>query len=133
MLGGWVRTDFDVAVLFRVWSVDSDHRVANVPVAGICGAVDCWDSAGFRCGGWLVVGCRVLPVWTGSVFGSRFPVWSVVWVFHVGDRVVVDCRSVRDSLESGGFVVLPWLVVGCRSVLVWTGSDFVVWFPIQSA
>ena len=95
--------------------------------------VDCWDSAGFRCGGWLVVGCRVLPVWTGSVFGSRFPVWSVVWVFHVGDRVVVDCRSVRDSLESGGFVVLPWLVVGCRSVLVWTGSDSVVWFPIQSA
>ena len=95
--------------------------------------VDCWDSAGFRCGGWLVVGCRVLPVWTGSVFGSRFPVWSVVWVFHVGDRVVVDCRSVRDSLESGGFVVLPWLVVGCRPVFVRTGFDFVVWFPIQSA
>ncbi len=46
---------------------------------------------------------------------------------------MVDCRRMHDSLESSGFVVLPWLVVGCRSVLVWTGSDFVVWFPIQSA
>ena len=29
-----MRTDFDVAVLFRVWSADSVRCVADVPVVG---------------------------------------------------------------------------------------------------
>ena len=128
-----MRTDFDVAMLFRVWSVDSVRCVADVPVVGAGLAGRSLEFCGFAV--WRVVmdACWLALVWTASVLCARSLVWSVVWVFHVGDRVVVDCRSVRDSLESGGFVVLPWLVVGGRSVLVWTGSDFVVWFPIQSA
>lgn len=81
---------------------------------------------GFWCGEWLVVACWLVLVWTGLVFGVRFPVWSVVWVLRTDGLTVVDCRSVRDSLESSGFVVLPWQTDQCRPVLVWTGSDSVL-------
>ncbi len=76
MLGGWVRTDFDVAVLFRVWSVDSDHRVANVPVAGICGAGGLLGFRGFPvwrvAGGWLPGAAGV------DWIGFRFPFSGLV-------------------------------------------------------
>lgn len=81
---------------------------------------------GFWCGGWLVSACWLALVWTGSVFGSRSLVWSVVWVLRADGLAVVDCRSVRDSLESNGFVVLPRQTDQCRPVLVWTGSDSVL-------
>lgn len=80
----------------------------------------------FWCGEWLVVVCRLVPVWTRSVLDSRFPVWSLVWVLRAGGLTVVDCRNVCDSLESSGFVVLPWQTDQCRPVLVWTGSDSVL-------
>ena len=80
----------------------------------------------FWCGEWLVVVCRLVSVWTRSVLDPRFPVWSVVWVLRTDGLTVVDCRSVRDSLESSGFVVLPWQTDQCRPVLVWTGSDSVL-------
>ena len=38
---------------------------------------------------------------------------------------VVDCRSVCNSLESSGFVVLLWQTDKRRQVLVRTGSDSV--------
>ena len=86
----------------------------------------------FWCGERLVVVCRPVPVWARSVFGARSLVWSVVWVLRADGLTVVDCRSVRDSLESSGFVVLPWQTDQCRPVLVWTGSDSVLWSPIWS-
>lgn len=73
-----------------------------------------------------------IPTRTRSVLDSRFPVWSVVWVLRTDSLTMVDCRSVRDSLESNGFVVLPWQTDQCRQVLVRTGSDSVAWFPFWS-
>ncbi|KFJ00340.1 hypothetical protein BPORC_1854 [Bifidobacterium porcinum] len=81
---------------------------------------------GFWCGRWLVSACWLALVWTRSVFGSRSRIRSVVWVLRTDGLTVVDCRSVRDSLESNGFVVLPWQTDQCRPVLVWTGSDSVL-------
>ena len=128
-----MRTDFDVAMLFRVWSADSVRCVADVPVVGAGLAGRSLEFCGFAV--WQVVmdACWLALAWTGSVFGSRSRVWSVVWVLRADGLAVVDCLCACGLLEFSGFVVLPWLVVGCRSVLVWTGSDFVVWFPIQSA
>ena len=70
--------------------------------------------------------CRPVPVWARSVLDSRSLVWSLVWVLRADGLAVVDCRSVRDSLESNGFVVLPRQTDQCRPVLVWTGSDSVL-------
>ena len=93
---------------------------------------DCWNSAVFGVvGGWcLRVGrCRcgpdrfsVLVLWFGPWF----------WVLRADGLTVVDCRSVRDSLGSSGFVVLPRQTDQCRPMLVWTGSDSVLWSPIWS-
>jgi hypothetical protein len=80
-----------------------------------------------------VSACRPVPVWARSVFGARSLVWSVVWVLRADGLAVVDCLCACGLLEFSGFVVLPWLVVGCRPMLARTGFDFVVWFPIQSA
>ena len=63
---------------------------------------------GFWCGEQLVVVCQPVPVRTRSVVDSRSLVWSVVWVLRTDGLTMVDCRSVCDSLESSGFVVLPW-------------------------
>ena len=81
---------------------------------------------GFWCGEQLVVVCQPVPVRTRSVVDSRSLVWSVVWVLRTDGLTMVDCRSVCDSLESSGFVVLPWQTDQCRPVLVWTGSDSVL-------
>ena len=70
--------------------------------------------------------CWSVLVWTVLVFGARSLVWSVVWVLRADGLTVVDCRSVRDSLESSGFVVLSRQTDQCRPVLVWTGSDSVL-------
>ena len=87
---------------------------------------DRWDSADFRCGGWWVVGCRVVLVWTGLVFGVRFPVWPLIRVLRADGLAVVDCLCVCGSLEFSGFLVSQRLMVGCRPVLARTGFDFVV-------
>ena len=84
------------------------------------------EFCGFWCGEWLVVVCRPVPVWARSVVDSRSLVWSVVWVLRADGLAVVDCRSVRDSLGSSGFVVLSRQTDQCRPVLVWTGSDSVL-------
>lgn len=73
-----------------------------------------------------MVGFRVMLVWTGLVFGARFPVWSVVWVPRTDGLTVVDCLCVCGLLEFSGFVVSQRLMVGCRPVLERTGFDFVV-------
>lgn len=72
------------------------------------------------------VRCQVVPMWTGLVFGSPSPVWSVIRVVRADVLTMVDCRSVRNSLESNGFMVLLWQTDKCRPVLVRTGSDSVV-------
>ena len=89
---------------------------------------------GFWCGEWLVVACWLALVWTGSVFGSRSRVWSVVWVLRADRRAVFDCCVIGWPLEFRGFGVVSgwWLFVGrCRcgpdrfSVLVlWFGPWF---------
>lgn len=71
-------------------------------------------------------------VWTGSVFGVRSLVWSVVWVLRAGGLAVVDCLCACKLLEFSSFVASQRLMVGCLPVSVWTGSDFGVCSPIRS-
>ena len=133
--GGWLVSACWLALVWtgsvfgsrsRVWSVVWVLRVDGRAV------LDCrvigWplEFRGFWCGEWLVVVCRPVPVWARSVFGARSLVWSVVWVLRADGLAVVDCRSVRDSLGSSGFVVLSRQTDQCRPVLVWTGSDSVL-------
>ena len=120
----WTGSDFGVCSPIR--STGSGGCVVGGLMVGAGPAGGLLEFSGFWCGGWLVSACWLALVWTGSVFGARSRVWSVVWVLRADGLTVVDCRSVRDSLESSGFVVLPWQTDQCRPVLVWTGSDSVL-------
>lgn len=66
---------------------------------GVDNAGGLLEFRGFWCGGWLVSACWLALVWTRSVVDSRSLVWSAVWVLRTDGLTVVDCRSVRDSLE----------------------------------
>ena len=120
----WTGSDFGVCSPIR--STGSGGCVVGGLMVGAGPAGGLLEFSGFWCGGWLVSACWLALVWTGSVFGSRSRVWSVVWVLRADGLTVVDCRSVRDSLESNGFVVLSRQTDQCRPVLVWTGSDSVL-------
>ena len=120
----WTGSDFGVCSPIR--STGSGGCVVGGLMVGAGPAGGLLEFSGFWCGGWLVSACWLALVWTGSVFGSRSRVWFVVWVLRADGLTVVDCRSVRDSLGSSGFVVLPWQTDQCRPVLVWTGSDSVL-------
>lgn len=94
-----MRTDFDVAMLFRVWSAGSGGCVVGGLMVGAGLAGGLLGSRDFSVWRVVVDACWSVLVWSILVFGVRFPVWSVVWVLRTDGLTVVDCRSVRDSLE----------------------------------
>ena len=67
-----------------------------------------------------------MPVWTGSVFGLRSPIWSVGPGVPGDGPGVIDCDGVSGLLGFRGFTVSPWLAVEWQRVRLWTGSDFMV-------
>ena len=112
-----MRTDFDVAMLFRVWSADSVRCVADVPVVGAGLAGRSLEFCGFAV--WRVVmdACWSVLVWTVLVFGARSLVWSVVWVLRADRRAVFDCCVIGCGWNSAVFGVVSgwWLFAGrCR-------------------
>ena len=128
----WTGSDFGVCSPIR--STGSGGCVVGGLMVGAGPAGGLLEFSGFWCGGWLVSACWLALVWTGSVFGSRSRVWSVVWVLRADRRAVFDCCVIGWPLEFRGFGVVSgwWLFAGrCRcgpdrfSVLVlWFGPWF---------
>lgn len=121
-----MRTDFDVAMLFRVWSAGSGGCVVGGLMVGAGLAGRSLEFCGFAV--WQVVmdACWLALAWTGLVLCSRSLVWSVIRVLRADGLTVVDCLCACGLLEFSGFVVSQRLMVGCRPVLERTGFDFVV-------
>ncbi len=111
----WTGSDFGVCSPIR--STGSGGCVVGGLMVGAGPAGGLLEFSGFWCGGWLVSACWLALVWTGSVFGSRSRVWSVVWVLRADRRAVFDCCVIGWPLEFRGFGVVSgwWLFAGrCR-------------------
>ena len=67
-----------------------------------------------------------MPLWTGSVFGLHFPIWSATRMIGVVGQPAADGDGVSGLSEFCGSVVVPWLVGEGVPMPAWTGSDVVV-------